>query len=115
MPDSWIAQFQGNAQFAAASGVTDDPDLDGQTNLEEFLAGTDPTDANSRLLISSFDGETLDWLAKEFTLYELQKSSDLVNWVRIKNILTLVETVGSVDSFVDNQQPKEFYRIVRIP
>ena len=47
--DSWERRFGLNPQTAA--DATLDSDNDGATNLAEFLAGTDPTEPNSRLQI----------------------------------------------------------------
>jgi hypothetical protein len=43
LPDSWEMQYFGNL----AQGPNDDPDGDGFTNLQEYQAGTNPTDGNS--------------------------------------------------------------------
>jgi hypothetical protein len=43
LPDSWEMQYFGNL----AQGPNDDPDGDGFTNLQEYQAGTNPTNANS--------------------------------------------------------------------
>jgi hypothetical protein len=48
--DAWAA---GVAWDGAAAGCADDPDRDGLTNFEEFLAGTDPLSAESVLRITS--------------------------------------------------------------
>jgi hypothetical protein len=53
MPDPWEAQYHLPTIIANAA---DDPDQDGTTNLQEYLAGTDPTDPKSRLsLLLSHD------------------------------------------------------------
>jgi hypothetical protein len=44
LPDSWEMQFFGDLDEEAAG----DFDADGFTNLEEFGAGTDPTDSRSK-------------------------------------------------------------------
>lgn len=44
LPDWWEMQYFGGLQY----GANDDPDGDGYTNLEEFNAGTDPTDATNK-------------------------------------------------------------------
>jgi hypothetical protein len=48
IPDSWRQQYFGTSDMADARiAPTADPDGDGANNYEEFLAGTNPTDANS--------------------------------------------------------------------
>ena len=48
--DSWEQQNFGTTNIPG--GADGDPDQDGATNLEEFLAGTHPTNPASRLIIS---------------------------------------------------------------
>ena len=40
-------------KYPAASGENDDPDHDGLTNRDEWLAGTDPTLASSQLILET--------------------------------------------------------------
>ncbi len=49
IPDWWMMQYFGHptGQAADHSRAQDDADGDGMTNLQEFLAGTNPTDPNS--------------------------------------------------------------------
>jgi hypothetical protein len=51
VPDSWMSQYFGHAAGQAGdySRAQDDADGDGMTNLQEFLAGTDPLDPQSCL------------------------------------------------------------------
>lgn len=57
IPDNWMIAHFGHATGSAAdkSRANDDADGDGMTNLQEFLAATDPKAAGSRLFISSID------------------------------------------------------------
>jgi hypothetical protein len=54
IPDAWMLQNFGHltGQASDKSRATDDPDGDGFTNWQEFLAGTNPRDPDSRLVIS---------------------------------------------------------------
>lgn len=52
MPDAWENIHDFNSSFADADA---DADHDGFTNLQEYLAGTDPHDAVSRLRIDSVE------------------------------------------------------------
>ncbi len=45
VPNKWF--FDHKLDVLALDALTDDPDADGFTNLEEFQAGTDPTDKKS--------------------------------------------------------------------
>lgn len=47
LPDSWETAQLGSLTY----GPNDDPDADGQNNLEEFVGGTNPTNAGSYFII----------------------------------------------------------------
>jgi hypothetical protein len=51
MPDSWENTYGFN--YADPSDAAQDADSDGQSNLSEYLSGTDPTSASSRLGFNS--------------------------------------------------------------
>jgi hypothetical protein len=53
MPDSWESQY--GFQPGDPSDADDDADGDTMTNLAEYTAGTDPTDANSYLFVELVD------------------------------------------------------------
>ena len=58
IPDSWRAQFFASVDPTGAttnylSCATCDPDGDGMNNMQEYLAGTDPTNPNSALQITA--------------------------------------------------------------
>ena len=53
LPDAWEMAHFGTLSF----GANDDPDRDGFSNLQEFLAGSDPMDANS--IPSDINGNNL--------------------------------------------------------
>ena len=73
MEDSWEISYFGNTD----SSATDDYDADGQTNLEEFIAGSDPTDASSLFEITSIIHPTLSWNAHADRIYEVWWTDDL--------------------------------------
>lgn len=52
LPDSWETRFFGGATNAVASG---DADGDGQSNWEEYMAGTLPNDSNSLFMVTYFN------------------------------------------------------------
>ena len=60
-----------------------DSDGDGATNAKEFLAGTNPLDPNSvlkmRFTWNRF-GRILNWNTQPGLVYQVQVSTDLVNW-----------------------------------
>ncbi len=78
IPDTWEAQYHLSTTMANAS---DDPDRDGMTNLEEYLAGTDPTDPKSRLnlfLSSDHTGKIeLSFFRSPGRAYQIQSAQTL--------------------------------------
>ncbi|NWK55614.1 family 43 glycosylhydrolase [Verrucomicrobiaceae bacterium N1E253] len=90
-----------------------DFDKDGQSDAEEIAIGTDPTDANSRFKIDSFqiDRENQDivirWKTAGFvpgTEFVVYRSNDMVNWVPISAPIPIQ---GSMTSFTDEDYSEQ--------
>ena len=79
-PHWWLAQFGWTDNFDAAALV--DTDGDGQNALQEFLAGTDPTDPTSVLRATlepepSTGGLVISWPSVDGKTYRVEQSADL--------------------------------------
>jgi hypothetical protein len=95
---------------------------DGRTNYEEYLAGTDPQNPNSRLTIASFAPLpggclTLTWDTVSGKTYTVQRSSTLTpnQWTTLQ---TNIAGDGSTKSFTDTNPgsaTRLFYRIAVTP
>lgn len=86
MPDSWEQQYFGSP---TAANPNADPDGDGLTNLNEYLAGTDPQDPESslKLRISRPGNILLEFTAasnKSYTI-EYRDSLETGDWVRLQD------------------------------
>ena len=87
--DEWKIRFFGDVENPLAAPDAD-PDGDGVTNLIEYLAGTDPTDATSRPRLTATpaltnghaSGLTLRLLTAPGKLYVSEWSTSLIapNW-----------------------------------
>ena len=82
MPDDWEA-IHGLAIGSDDSAA--DADADGQSNLDEYLAGTDPGSSDSRFGITSISGPASDsvtivWPGIAGKSYRIATSTDLVAW-----------------------------------
>lgn len=79
-PLYWLADLGWTDDFEAAA--LDDPDGDGYLNWEEYIAGTDPQDADSRLeiIVTTQSGEAeLQWSVVAGRRYQLLRIDDLVS------------------------------------
>jgi len=98
LPDAWETQFWPATDHPdAAPGL--DPDGDGLTNLEEWLAGTVPTEVASRLavetLLDTGEGWALRFQAVAGRDYTVEVLDDLSAgvWRRLVDVETVAEDV----------------------
>lgn len=111
-PEWWLAQY-GLTNFNA--DVLTDLDLDGVKTWEEYIAGTDPTNRNSMLLVDCNvlpnGRRTLSWFGIQGRVYTLEYIVSLQtnNW---KAASFESPGAGTVISITDAQlAPKYFYRV----
>lgn len=79
LPDEWERQYFGDSTSADPNGHSDN---DAQTNGEEYIAGTDPTNAASSFTISAAlepPEFILQWNAVPGRQYQIYSSTNLVN------------------------------------
>ena len=118
LPDWWEAAY-------GVSNPNDDSDGDGLTNLQEFLANTNPTNAASSLKVISASSLTngqfsLSWSAIGGTRYRVQYSASLTDL--FTDIIRPVDAemdsspVGSTStqSFTDTFSPTNATRFYRV-
>jgi len=90
LPDSWeIAHGLDPHDATGVNGANGDPDGDGLTNLEEYLAGTDPRSASSNLHLQviSLGPVTLQFTAQAGHSYTVQYAhSPAGPWNRLVDI-----------------------------
>jgi hypothetical protein len=112
MADWWEEFHFGGTAVAAAHH---DRDGDGMTNLEEYLAGTNPNDPQSRLRIVAFamqpdDSILLRWQSEDKVDYDLWVSPDLRDWTRMAGRHPGTPPVNEIE--IDPAgQPSGFFRI----
>jgi hypothetical protein len=88
IPDSWEQQYFGPANNCAPGA---DPDGDGMSNLSEYLADTNPTNAISVLRLSRIvpeaNGVSLEWqggvAARQFLERSKSVATSGANWVTL--------------------------------
>lgn len=79
LPDFWEIEYFGN--YYAKPQI--DSDGDGMSNLQEYLAGTDPNDAESVALIkaerNSQSGFVISWQSEKGRYYKILRSRNLLS------------------------------------
>jgi alpha-D-xyloside xylohydrolase len=128
IPDSWRQYFFANATpISGLSDAVSDPDHDGFTNADEYRAGTNPQDAQSRLTLGSVTVQALENGEKQVVLtcrtqpgihYQIQWNDELTSvWQLVLSDFvgdgTVMnwpddgsQTSGPIDNFT-----RRFYRI----
>ena len=83
--DAWKSAYFTSNQLtdSAVSGDLADPDGDGINNLQEYTAGTNPQDAQSKFLVAGGVGRTqqvqLNWSSVSGRVYDVYWSTNLLN------------------------------------
>ncbi len=123
---AWQVQYFGSTTNPAAAANAAAPDGDGFTNLQDYLAGTDPTNSASALHITSIAPQGSDllitWAMGSGKTNALQLSLGDGNGNYSNNftdLFTVTNTVGSVTNYLDagamTNTPPRFYRVRLVP
>jgi hypothetical protein len=118
----WKAQFFSPAELAdsAVSGDDADPDQDGHTNLQEFVAGTNPRDGQSILALSVAErtaaGAKLRFSAVAGKTYTVQYRDSLLTggaWFKLADLpAQSASALVEVNDANSGSSTVRYYRIV---
>ncbi len=122
IPDNWERLFVGANDLTKLT-LTGDRDSDGELDVEEYAADTDPFNPADRLLITAFIAprqiggvgpvvSDLTWTSKQSRKYSIEISPDLI--AAFAPALTNIPPDGGVTNFErfnDTPASKKFYRI----
>jgi PKD repeat protein len=123
---AWQVQYFGSIDNPAAAAAAD-PDGDGQNNMAEFLAGTDPTSSASALHITSIVTQgtnvVVSWTMGPGKTNALQVTSGAPGGGYATNdfadLVVITNTVGTVTNAVDvggaTSSPARYYRVRLVP
>jgi Tol biopolymer transport system component len=117
IPDWWMMQYFGHptGQAGDNSLASDDADGDGASNLQEYLAGTDPTNPNSVFRLSAAatanSTVTLTWPAVSGKSYQIQYKTNLNDpvWLTAPGNVWVMGSQGYY--LAPAAQPHSFYRV----
>jgi Concanavalin A-like lectin/glucanases superfamily/Putative Ig domain len=115
--DPWEEAFFGSSSTNSNANALLDPDGDGMTNLDEYRAGTDPTNAFSvlKILLSTTNGAPLQFVAQSNVSYSVQWRTNLFagTWANLTGLLAqpLVRTV-EVDTALAPAGAERYFRII---
>lgn len=101
MPDDWETRYFGGVGVEPAAG---DFDGDGQSNFEEYCAGTDPTDPSSVFRFVHYfqqpsGGFQVEWISGEGRFYVLERSHNLLSGFSI--LRTNISATPTTNRFLD--------------
>ena len=112
--DAWETAYFGSVSTNRTQLT--DTDHDGMTDYAEFIAGTDPIDPASRFY---FTGETfqdngliqMQWTAVTNRLYQVNASSNLLNWVPVTDWLQASNNPTMSYTATNSTVGTYFYRV----
>jgi len=115
IPDAWMIanSWDPNPDVGSDHAAQDDKDKDQVINLDEYRGWMDPNSPTSAQRISAAPDGTVSWQGEAYELYELQASSNLVDWFLVKAFLP---TNSSPAVVVDPATyDSVFYRVFKVP
>ena len=115
LPDAWERIYFGGLGVDPNA----DPDGDGMSNLEEYLAGTTPTNSSDALQITDLTispegtNASITWSSVLTRFYTIQESTNLNSSTWTDSIAGIVVPVQSTTThaFTDSSSTNRFYRI----
>lgn len=113
LPNSWMTTFFGTTVPGTNMGPDDDFDGDGETNEDEFLGGTDPTDINDHFKLSGVTGNLLTWTGSEYEVAKVSTSTDLVNFT-FDSYINIDDGSTETDFDLPSTPTTTFYQLERV-
>ena len=118
MADAWETNYFGTVNTTNnAANALQDPDGDGMSNRDEYVAGTDPTNPLSVLKLFTANTNTaLQFVAQTNISYSVQYRTTInsTNWTTVTNVASQPSNVRTVNVNTPNPPPnvERYYRVV---
>jgi hypothetical protein len=113
MPDAYELAFGFNTTNAA--DAAENADLDPFDNLEEYIAGTDPTDPLDFLFVEiesmSTDENLLSWQSVSNRLYRIDRRTNIIQGLWVPVYSNVPGIGGPFDLIDTNAVPRVYYRL----
>ena len=117
IPDGWELEH-GITNVSLPSTI--DIDFDGLSNLQEYLANTDPLDSNQVFRVNRPPGEdqsefVLTWDAEPRRIYEIHKNANLeeeMNWIQVHEVTNSANMTTL--SWTDPDSMNETHAVYRV-
>ncbi len=117
IPDSWALQYGFNPLDPNVANA--DPDGDGLSNLQEFMAGTDPTNSTSIMRITSItrtgNVNTITWQSVGGKTYHLQSTDSLTGTFTDVAGSDITASGPSISTTDTTAVTGRFYRVRLVP
>lgn len=113
LPDDWQALFWPGVKNPPRGD--EDTDGDGASNLNEWLAGTNPIDPKNSLKVNWKSGEfglRVEWATQPGFVYQLQSSEDGKTWATVGSPRLAVDRLDGVA--LNPTGKVAFYRVYRV-
>jgi hypothetical protein len=114
----YFVWLQGYGLPTAASAIYADSDGDGMNNWQEWIAGTNPTNAGSVLLLAppevGVDGVTLAWSSVSNRSYYVERATNLAALPAFLPLQSNIPGLPGTTTFTDTNPPPSgpaFYRV----
>ena len=114
IPFEWMSMYFG-PNVLDWPKPADDADGDGASNLQEFLAGTVPTDPSSVMrlqIVSTAQSTTLNWNSQPGFIYQVQVSENLASWTNFGSPRFAAGTNDWIP--VNGTGSAAYYRVLRL-
>ncbi|HNU50061.1 MAG TPA: fibronectin type III domain-containing protein [Verrucomicrobiota bacterium] len=114
LPDDWQEACWKTSDPSRWPGKDVDTDGDGATNLQEFLAGTNPLDPAKvlRLRWTGTPAAQLHWNTEKGSIYQVEVSHDLKTWTKVGAPRFAADTTDGIAA--SQEDGKAVYRVIRV-